>query len=146
VATRWAVQPAAARGAASVHSIEFDWWSAAGAGFACLVALIALRGIRGQAEALYAAPLATLLAAAALWGRHVGEWKDPMGAAEHYAVGPLAQLAFLIVLLAVPAVFLPGSRPPRLHRTLPGVLLVAVLSTGVTLAVLHTGTGLLELP
>lgn len=145
VATRWTFLPAAAGGAASVHSIEFDWWSAAGAGGACLVVLIALRGTRGQAEALYAAPLATLLASAALWGRHFAEWKDPVKAAEHYAVGPLAQVAFLILLLGVPSAFLPARRTPRMRRARTGILLVAALSTAVVLAILRSGTRLLEL-
>jgi hypothetical protein len=145
VAARWAVQPAAARGPASVHSIEFDWWSAAGAGCACVLALIALRGIRGLAEVVYAAPMATLLAAAAMWGRHVTEWNHPLETARHYATSPLAQVASLIVVLAVPAAFLPARRAPRLRRNLPAVLLAAALSAGIVLAILHTGTRLLEL-
>ncbi|MEV6939184.1 M48 family metalloprotease [Streptomyces sp. NPDC051132] len=143
VAARGAVQPAAAQGSVWMHRIEFDWWSAAGAGCACVLALIAFRGIRGLAEAVYAAPVASFLAAAAMWGYRFAEWARPWEVTRNYAAQPLAQVAFVIVVLAVPAAFLPARRPPRLQRTLPAVLLVAALSTGIVLAVLHAGTRLL---
>ncbi|MFF9090823.1 M48 family metalloprotease [Streptomyces sp. NPDC014991] len=146
VAARWAVQPAAAQGSVWMYRIEFDWWSAAGAGCACVLALIAFRGIRGLAEAVYAAPIASLLAAAAMWGHRFAQWAHPWEVTRTYATAPLAQVAYVIVVLAVPAAFLPARRAPRLQRTLPAIVLVAALSTGIVLAILHTGTRLLFAP
>lgn len=146
VATRWAVEPPLARHSA-VYSTQFDWWTAVCAGLICLVVLLTLHGAGGLGDALYAAPLATILAAGPLWARHATSWHHPWGAAEHYAIGPLAQLALFLLVLAVPAAFLPTYRIRIRHRraTLLGALLTAALTTAAVLALLHSGTGLLEL-
>ncbi|MFC5031061.1 hypothetical protein ACFPJ8_20215 [Streptomyces fildesensis] len=144
VATRWAVEPPLARHNA-VYSTQFDWWTAVCAGLVCLVVLLTLHGAGGLGDALYAAPLATILAAGPLWARHATSWHHPWGAAEHYAIGPLAQLALFLLVLAVPAALLPTYRIRQRRATLLGALLTAALTTAAVLALLRSGTGLLEL-
>ncbi|MEV6399062.1 M48 family metalloprotease [Streptomyces sp. NPDC051907] len=142
-ATRLAYQPSATA-ADWIGTWRLDVLTALCAGTVCAVMLIALRGSGGLGHALYAAPLATVLTATALWASRLGAWKNPFEAwATVLVEASLSGLAVALLALAAPAGLLPrwGTTHRAVSIAAPALTVLAAVAAVVGLQ--HSGDALL---
>ncbi|MEU3616634.1 hypothetical protein ABZ725_30650 [Streptomyces sp. NPDC006872] len=123
---------------------RLDVLTALCAGAVWAVMLVVLRGSGGLGHAPYAAPLTTVATVTVLWATRFGSWKHPFEAWGSVLVtSSLAGLAVVLLVLAVPAGFLPAwdSRRGAVQIAVPS--LAVIVTAAAVLALQHSGDALL---
>ncbi|MEU2158077.1 M48 family metalloprotease [Streptomyces sp. NPDC019396] len=143
-ATRLMSQSSATAAGDPTVAWRLDALTAVCAGAVCALSLLVLRGSEGLGHALYAAPVATLLTATALWAAHFGSWGHPFEVwATLHIESSLSGLTVALLVLAVPGGLVPSwaSR----HRAVPvvAVSLTAITAAAAVLVLQHSGDALL---
>ncbi|MGW1780274.1 hypothetical protein ACWCQQ_14180 [Streptomyces sp. NPDC002143] len=125
-------------------SWRLDVLTALCAGAVCAVTLVVLRGSGGLGHVLYAAPLTTVLTTTVLWAARFGSWKHPFEAWGSVLVtSSLAGLALVLLVLAVPAGFLPAWDSGRGAVQIAVPSLAMIVAATAVLALQHSGDMLL---
>ncbi|MFD5428338.1 M48 family metalloprotease [Streptomyces sp. NPDC127084] len=143
-ATRLASQSVATAGGDPAITWQLDALTGLCAGVVCTLALVALRGSGGLGQALYAAPLATVATATAVWTAHFNAWAHPFKVwATLHIEASLSGLALALLILAAPAGLLPTWA--RRHRAVPITVAVftVVAAVAAVLALQRFGDALL---